>query len=66
MGRKPMKGRCPTGEPHHWMIDSQSHGVCMLCKAERDFPGDPDYGHTREVSRKGGLVKVGRSKKGLW
>ena len=57
MGRKPTNGKCPDGSPHHWMIDSLNHGVCILCKVERDFPGGPDYSHTREVSRKGGQAR---------
>ena len=57
MGRKLTNGKCPDGRPHHWMIDCLNHGVCKLCKAERDFPEGLEYSHTREVSRKGGQAK---------
>lgn len=58
MGRKPAIGKCPDGRPHHWIIDCLNHGLCILCRAERNFPWVPEFGRmvaaSKESASRGG------------
>jgi len=70
MGRKrirPIKGQCPDGRPHYWIIDSRNHGVCKYCQEERDFVAGSGSAYMKAASRKGGeayRLKVLNNSKG--